>query len=167
MEERDTVQGFLSSAIGRLSEGGFTATRDVSFEGEVFLCAARRTKFELTKFGYSETFFVFAEFSTLGFDELEAFSGRGFRYALGARTNPLPRGFFASVFCFPVALVHSVGADTAQTVRNNLPVKHWSAAEVPVVYDLTSGALHYFEKTPMWGAAYYNGFRRTIQQMLG
>ena len=38
---------------------------------------------------------------------------------------------------------------------------------MPIVYDETEGRLYYFEKTPIWGAAYYRGFRKKIRQLLG
>ena len=37
---------------------------------------------------------------------------------------------------------------------------------MPVVFDLASGSLYYFEGTPLWGAAYYAGFRREVQANL-
>jgi hypothetical protein len=41
------------------------------------------------------------------------------------------------------------------------------SAEIPVVYDQTLGKLSYFEKTPVWGFAYYRGFRLKIRRLLG
>jgi hypothetical protein len=51
-------------------------------------------------------------------------------------------------------------------VREEAPPKHWAANEIPVVYDAATNRLHYFEKTPVWGAAYYKGFRKLIVELL-
>ena len=69
---------------------------------------------------------------------------------------PGPRPGGACAACHP-----------AESVRNDAPPKHRAASEIPVVYDTTQRQLHYFEKTPMWGAAYYKGFRKQIGQFLG
>ena len=55
----------------------------------------------------------------------------------------------------------------AESIRNVTPKMRWAAAEIPVLFDCITGQLCYFEKTPMWGAAYYRGFRNQIQQFLG
>ncbi len=41
-----------------------------------------------------------------------------------------------------------------------------SSAEIAVVFDPASRSLSYFEKTQIWGAAYFAGIRKTIQEML-
>jgi hypothetical protein len=37
---------------------------------------------------------------------------------------------------------------------------------MPVVYDAQRDRLFYFEKTPIWGAAYYRGLRKQITDLL-
>jgi hypothetical protein len=54
----------------------------------------------------------------------------------------------------------------AQFIRDTAPQKHWAAAEIPVAFDSATGQVCYFERTPVWGAAYYAGFRREIQRYL-
>ncbi len=166
MTEKNAAESYLERVTERLKAAGYDCLTDVTHNDQIFACAAKRTRFELTKFRFSETFFTFAEFPALTVDGLRAYSSQSFEYALRSRSIPLPRGFFESVFCFPVALVADVATATSDAVRNNAPTRHWGSAEVPVVYDLNSGTLHYFEKTPIWGAAYYAGIRKTIEQML-
>ena len=61
-----------------------------------------------------------------------------------------------------------VAALTALNVRIGpfTPPKHWASNEIPVVFDLADGNLCYLEKTPVWGAAYFAGFRREIENNL-
>ena len=166
MAEPDTSSRYLSRIIERLEQSGFDCSRDVNYSNQVWACAARRTRFELTKFGFSETFYLFAEFPSIDFTGLQEYSAVSFNYALKHKSILLPRGLFESVSCFPVAVADSVDAGTAEAVRNNTPRKHWSSAEFPVIYELNSRTLHCSEKTPIWGAAYYAGFRQQIRQML-
>jgi hypothetical protein len=67
---------------------------------------------------------------------------------------------------YAVAMVDGLDAATTDAVKTHAPPRHWAAAEVPVVYDRGSGKLCFFEKTPMWGAAYYRGFRKEIAKFL-
>lgn len=157
---------WLETVIRRLAADGFAVSRSVEFVSQKFKAVAHRSRFELTKFGNSETFFVFAEFEKLDQNLIRSFSSLAFQYATQARSFPLPRGVFESVFCFPVCLSSVVNDVTLRYVRDTAPAKHWAAAEIPVVYDTARNKLWYFEKTPLWGAAYYRGFRTQIRRYL-
>ena len=159
------MEAFLGKARERLEKEGFSCQEKVA-DGEPFLLIAHRSRVELTKFGNVDTFFFFAHFPSLTSNELRAYSGRCFDHALHGRGLRPPRGLFEGVFSYAVALVDEAANETTQTVRNDAAPKHWSAAEIQVVYDLASEKLFYFEETPFWGAFYYNGLRKTIRRLL-
>jgi hypothetical protein len=161
-----SAETFLSTVRPRLVSEGFDCQEDVSFDGNKFPLAARRSRFEVTKFGFAETFFVFDAFPEIDMAGLHSFSDTSFRYALSAKTIPLPRGLFEAVFCFPVAVVPQVQASTGETVRNEAPRRHWSSFEMPVIFETASSTLYYYEKTGVWGAAYFAGFRNLIRTLL-
>jgi len=157
---------WLGNVGRRLSSGGFKVFRDISHEGRTFKMVAHRSRVELTKFGNCETFFVLSEFDTLSREAMRQFSAKAFEYAKTARSVWLPCGLFESVYCFAVAIVEVLDDPTAEWVRNEPPAKHWAAAEIPVVYERSRRRLCFFEKTPLWGAAYYAGFRKQINTFL-
>ena len=144
---------------------GFGCQENVA-DGETFLLVAHRSRIELTKFGNVDTFFFFTHFPSLTSNELRAYSGRCFNHALHARGLRSPRGLLEGVFSYAVALVDQAADETIEAVRNVAAPKHWSAGEIQVVYDLGAEKLYYFEKTPFWGAFYYDGLRKTIQRLL-
>ena len=158
---------WLATVRGRLGAEGFTLLDNVAADGRTFPLVARRSGFELTKFGFAENFFIFGEFDRLDTGTLRDFSASAFRCAKQHKAIPLPCGLFEGVFCYSVAIGKSVDEAALAAVRSETPPKHWAAAEIPVVYDSSRGALAYFEKTPMWGGAYFAGFRKKIQKMLG
>jgi hypothetical protein len=160
------MERWLKRACNRLEETGFVISDDVKFKGQVYPIVARRSRFDLSKFGYSEEFFVFGDFDRLGAKEFRAFSAGAFRYAKRHRVNPLPCGFFESVWCFCVAITDEVSDATLDSVRQDEPPKHWGAAEIPVIYDRESGDLFYFEGTPLWGAFYHAAHRSQIENLL-
>jgi hypothetical protein len=161
------VDAWLNSARNNLSAGGFVILDDVSYDGRAFPLVARRTRFELTKFGFSESFFVFCEFDRLTTAEVREFSADAYRYAKQHKTIPLPCGLFESVWCYAIALAEAVDEATLDSIRSETPPKHWASAEIPVIYDQARHRLFYFEKTPLWGSAYYAGFRKQILKLLG
>ena len=142
-------------------------SEDVAYANQLFKVVAHRSRFELTKFGNSETFFVFAEIDLQTPASMRRYSSDAFRFAIQSKRSPLPCGLFESVWCFPIAIAERVSPAASDSVRNGAPAKHWSAAEIPVIYDRKSQELCYFEKTPVWGYAYYEGFRNQIKQYLG
>ena len=157
---------WLGNISGNLSANGFAPLKPEDYQPPGFKYAARRSRFEILKFGVAEYFFTFAEIPNLVPDVLRTYSNAAFQFAQANKTNPLPNGLFGAVFCFAVVITANLHPQLADIVRNTEPTKHWSAFEIPVVFDLSNGGLYYFEKTPMWGAAYYAGFRREIQTNL-
>ena len=157
---------WLQTVTEGMAASRFKISSDVSCGDRTFPAVAHRSRFELTKFGNCETFFVFEEFDSLSPAEMRRFSAEAFTFAKAARKLKLPCGLFEAVFCFAVAIVDGLDDATAEAVRNEVPQKHWAAGEIPVVYDRAIGQLCYFEKTPMWGAAYYAGFRKQISKFL-
>lgn len=158
---------WLNDLSPRLHYAGLVPLPPQAYQPAGFKLALRRTQFELTKFGMAETFFVFADLPGLTPPSLAAFSSAAFQFAMYSKAVPLPCGFFESVFCFPVAITSHLDPQMAEWIRRTPPPKHWAACEMPVAFDLSGGGLCYFAGTPLWGAAYYGGFRRQIQSLLG
>ena len=131
-----------------------------------FKYAVSRSGFELSKFGMAEYFFTFAEIPNLSPQGLKQFSAASFQFANKNKEVPLPNGLFVATFCFAVAITEDLHPQTAEYVANTTPEKHWSAFEFPVVMDVAQKNLVYFSKTPVWGAAYFAGFRRMIEANL-
>lgn len=159
------MDAYLGKVRERLAKEGFGCQENVA-DGEPFLLVAHRSRLGLTKVGNVDTFFFFAHFPSLTSNELRAYSGRCFDHALHSRGRWPPRGLFEGVFSYAVALVDRAADETIQAVRNDPTPKHWSAGEIQVIYDLGAEKLYYFERTPLWGAFYYGGQRKTIKRLL-
>lgn len=157
---------WLSQVAQKMSVNGFNPLPPEKYQPQNFKYAARRSRFEISKFGIAEYFFTFAEIPNLTPEILSQYSSAAFQFAKANKTSSLPDGLFTATFCFAVAITANVHPQFAQIIRESPPIKHWSAFEMAVVFDLANGVLYYFEKTPVWGAAYYAGFRREIQTNL-
>jgi hypothetical protein len=153
---------WLQTALQRLTMDGFTIRQQ-----NYFKVVAHRSRFELSKFGNAETYFIFADFDYLDVNLMRRFSTDAYNYAVQTKTSPLPCGFFESVWCFAVAIARNADDATAYAIKTETPPKHWSAGEMRVAYDAPRHQLYYFDQTPLWGAAYYAGFRTQIKKYLG
>lgn len=160
------MDSYLAQAKSRLVGSSYSWTDSVAVEGGSFDAVARRSTVQLTKFGVWESFFVFRHVPRLDPSSMQTFMQEAFRFALEHRASKLPRGLFAGLAVFAVAMSEDVEPETTRRVREQTPPKHWAANEIPVVYEARAPRIHYFEKTPVWGAAYFKGFRKQIEQFL-
>lgn len=166
MQERKEVTDYLSIVKQRLNAAGFNISENINYKNQLFRCVAKRSRLQLEFHGFTEFFFIFAEFPTLEETSLREFSSKCFRYAKRYRSNPLPCGLFENVNCFPVALCDTTNHHVTKPIRSDTPPMHWSASEFPVIYNLRTQHLYYFEKTPLWGYWYWGYFRVMATDML-
>ena len=165
-EGNDTSEAYLARVIQHLRVMNFHTDGNITYKKQAFEYIAKRTRFEIEKFGFATTSYLFARFHALDMDELRDFSAISFKYAEKTYGITIPRIIVYSITCFPVAIVDTIDNDTAETIRSNAPPKHFAAFEMPVVYSLASGALYYCAVTPMWGYIYYDLMRHTINNIL-
>jgi hypothetical protein len=158
MQERKEVTDYLSIVKQRLQADGFNIIEDITYRNQPLRCVAKRSRLQLEFHGYTEFFFIFAEFPTLEETALREFSSKCFRYAKRYRSNPLPCGLFENVNCFPVAICDTIDKHVVRAIRSDNPPMHMSATEFPVIYNLKTRQLYYFEKTPLWGGWYWGYF---------
>ena len=61
---------------------------------------------------------------------------------------------------FPFIITENIFAELANFMKSTYCPKHFGAAEFPSVIDLSTNYVYYYTTTPLWGYAYYSGFRR-------
>lgn len=157
---------WLQQVSQKLAANSYGSMPPEKYQPQNFKYAAHRSRFEITKFGMAENFFVFAEIPNLSAQVLQQYANAAFNFANQNKKVSLPNGLFVATFCYAVAITAHLDQQFAEYVRNTMPTSHWGAFEFPVIFDLATGNLCYYEKTPLWGAAYYRGFRNEIQMNL-
>lgn len=157
---------WLQHVSQKLGANAYKPVQPEKYQPQGLKYVMHRSRFEITKFGMAENFFTFAEIPNLTHEVLQQFSTTSFKFANANKSIGLPNGWFVATFCFAVAITANLNPQLGQYIRDTAPIKHWGAFEMPVVFDLADGGLYYFEKTPLWGAAYYNGFRKEVQMNL-
>jgi hypothetical protein len=157
---------WMTYVAQKLSANGFKPMSPELYRPQGYKYAAQRSRFEITKFGMVDTVFTFAEIPDLTPNAMNQFSAASFAFAGRNKTSALPNGFFMATFCFAVAITANLSQQTADFIMDSMAPAHWAANEMRVAFDLASGHLFYYQKTPMWGAAYYAGMRREIERNL-
>jgi hypothetical protein len=159
-------ENWLNNSLQRLNADGYKISTNVNFQGKTFGAVAHKSGLSITKFGNYEVFFVFVEMPALDYPTLAHYSTFAYNFAIATKSFPLPCGLFEAITCYPVVITDNVDAQTAQAVSSQAPTKHWGSFEMPAIYSQNQRMLHYFQGTPLWGAAYMNGFRKTLLQFL-
>src|SRR5258706_1570063 len=149
------ITPFLQHASQKLAGNAFRPMASEKYQPLGYKFAAHRSRFEPSKFGMAERFFFFAEIPNLDPGVLQQYSTSSFQFANKSKSAPIPNGFFMSVFSFAVAITEHLDPHLARYVRDTTPVKHWSAFEMPIAFDVANGELTYLQQTPLWGAAFY------------
>jgi len=94
---------------------------------------------------------------------IEAFSKSCFEFALKNHKG-WPRGLQAGVASIAILQGNNIDK-SAREFCEKLSKKHWSAFEVPVLYDLEEKKAVRYIKKPIWGTIYFPFFTQTIDSI--
>jgi hypothetical protein len=130
----------------------------------LFDTAFKRDRVEATKFSKVNSF-CFVKYQDEHFTnaKFEQFSRESFNYAYKIRQgNPI--GIFGSLVVYPCLVVEKATQEQINFLGSYLN-KHYSAFEFPCLLELFTGDFYCYPKTPMWGALYYDGFRKESRNL--
>jgi len=83
---------------------------------------------------------------------IESYSGECLQYAI-QNLKGLPKGWQNGVLSNNVLISELVTPDAIAYVTST-PAKHFAAIEMPVIFDLSSGNLHFYTDKLVWGSMY-------------
>lgn len=175
MHKCEATERYYLNVVQRLRAMKFSVVSNIHYGDYAFAHAGTKAKFEIEKFGFAETVFTLSEFDSVDDSTIWGYSMASFAYALRGRRIRLPWFAFGhNAYCYSVAVAYGVDCTTANMVRSVQPPRHWRGCEIPVICDLDTAQLHYFEKTPDWGvfwgfdtaSLFWDQFRDTILRVL-
>lgn len=97
-------------------------------------------------------------------EELKRYSSEWLQYSL-KNARGLPRGLNNGVVSLNVIIAEQVSPEAIAFAQTR-PPKHYSAFEMPIVYDLSSGEVYYYRDKTVWGVMYTKYIESYIQQNL-
>ena len=154
---------YLNSLERKLTAKGFDIKHDINIAPYQVDLLATKTSFEATKFSkMSRTIFV-TLLDKVDIGTIQSFSTASTKYALDNRDSILPRGFGGGLLSVPIIVSDDFHTDMKLWMEKTLAEKHWAAFEFPVILSVKDKKIYYCKKTPLWGAAYYRGFRKFIE----
>lgn len=154
---------YLDWLADKLRAAGYSVNRnvelpDLAYKLDIF---ARKRSWELSKFGYFNRFMVATQFAQADRTTIEHFSEVVADYALDR--SALNR---ESSLVMTVVVMDQADGETKKWISETKAPNRWQAFELRVLVCLSEGRLYFYRKTPIWGAAYYSGFMRYIEDML-
>jgi len=123
--------------------------------------------YEASKFGKMTRFITAASMDNVDVNTVRDFSSRATQFSLENRESLLPRRFGGSLLSVPTIVSMSFGDDVKDWIGKNRSPRHFAAFEFPVLVSTGDRHIHYYQKTPIWGGAYYGGFRKFVEEVLG
>ena len=155
----------LSRIVRHLTENGFELRHDISYRGQAFSVVAHAAKTEISKFGFAEYFYVVGSVPESSVAYIRRFSSEAYNYCAKNRKSAVLPGLMSSFFVFPVVLVPALSDIVTRDIEKSSPPKHFGSGEFPIVVDQATNAACFYRGTPLWGAAYYAGFRQLAGQI--
>jgi hypothetical protein len=159
--------GFFDTLAQKAAALGYHVNRGESLPEVFFGVVAKRQFFNWLRFGFIEADFLVAERAELDRAGVGQFAFDCFRYAVGQRQSIGRMGLPIHLFIFPVAVVPRVDPTVRDFIREEPPEQMTGAFQFPVIYEVESGAAHYFQKTPRWGLANYKLSRQLVTPLFG
>jgi len=159
-------QTFLTTLEQKLTNKGFEIKRNIQILSYQVDWIALKTSLEISKFGQMTRTITVTSMENVDTEAIQNFSMHSTKYALDNRGSLLPRGLGGSLLSVPVIISDDFDMEIKQWMEKTLAEKHWAAFEFPVLISLKDKKIYYCKKTPIWGAAYYRGFRKFVEENL-
>lgn len=96
---------------------------------------------------------------------IENFSSACLKYAL-QNNQGWPRGLQSGIGSIAILMGSNVSVDAIAFCEKPTK-KHWSAFEIPVIYDESQRRIIRYIKTPIWGKIYFGFFTNLIDSVTG
>ncbi|MBM4158947.1 MAG: hypothetical protein FJ216_09255 [Ignavibacteria bacterium] len=123
-----------------------------------------RNRLEASKFSKVDTYCgVKYMGEPLDFAKITGFSSKLFNDSMRARTGGFI-GLGNALVVYPLIVTNGISNQAADFIKNYC-TKHYASFEFPCILDLDTYYLYFYDKTPVWGALYYGGFRTEVMQL--
>lgn len=122
----------------------------------------RMTRIEATKFGKNDRYIGVKFMQSASVNDYKEFAFKVYGVSRIDRQGKGLLGFGAMMSAYPLLIIENISNELAVFAKNYSPLRSRATVEFPSLFDLTSANLYYSGKTPIWGAAYYSGFRREV-----
>ena len=159
---------FLNELSERFSRHGFSVKRGVRLDPYLLEIVAFASAYEVSKFGKMTRIVTVTSMDNVATSDLvKNFSSTAMKFCLDNRDSLLPRGFGGSLLSIPTIVSDGFPEEIKNWMGRNRAPRHWAAFEFPALVSIVDRQVYYYKKTPLWGAAYYGGFRKFVEEVLG
>jgi len=149
----------VSNVERNLGASRFSVSRNVTLpRGTPVDLAASRTHFSWKGLVILSQHILLRHLPRATVSDFHTFFDEGFLYAKRVNRIPLLRGMQLGYMVTPVIAVDAVTPEIVSFVTS-CPQKHWSLFEFPVLHDLSTGQIYFYQGTAMWGAFFFSDMR--------
>lgn len=153
----------LTSIANNLTDTGFKVSRNVLLsDGKTAELAASRTSFSWKGFVILSQHIIVRYIDRATHQDMKTLFESGFRFGKKANRIPLLRGMQFGYLIIPVILTDNADRTLIESAAQR-PAKHWALSEFPLVIDLASHHLAYFQGFVAWGALYLPDLKEIVK----
>ena len=161
---------YFTTLEERLSGQGFEIRRPYqagTYQLDIF---AMKTKFELSKFGKMTRCILGMRTDSMDAAGVQNFAKVATKFVLDNwgrdRFNNLAMRPSHMILSVPLVVSNDFSDDVKNWLGKLVTEKYWTAVSFPALFSLKERKLYYSNHTPVWGAAYYGGFRTFVSGTL-
>ena len=168
-QQADESIAYLDAIEARLSARGFATARNMALpDGFSAELVASRLHYVTTWFSWRlpiSQHVLIRRVDSGTPEDLKGLFSSGFKYAKAVNTVPLLRGMRFGYTIIPCIIVNHADEALIQYVESS-PRKHFALGEFPVVVDLSTGCIHYWQNIPTWewGSVLYKDTRQLVKE---
>lgn len=163
-------QDYLARIRAALSENGFLLSENLNFRQYEFALVASKIRFDFVGVPtYLEEFFLFCRCDGCDMASITDLCSAGWAYAAEHRKQRpwLARLLGVNLCSYTIVICHAVDPTVAEGIQSGTPPNHFGQGwEVPLAYDASNQKLHFYQKVPWLGGAFYTEMRKVIKKRL-
>jgi hypothetical protein len=154
---------YLDDIAQRLSSKGFAVKRELEVGEYRLAIAAVTTRFELSKLGRVARFVLGASIDFADVQSFQRFSAACTSFAVDNYFSKYGAG--GVILAIPFVVSGRVDEVLKKWITEKLAPKHVGVFEFPVLVSAETNEVYYRRKTPIWGGAYYGGYRKFVEEV--
>jgi len=167
-QNQDWANYYLVTLGQKLQSRGFTLYHRIKFSElpynlDLF---ALQTKYELSKLGKISRCFAFVHFPKADQSTIIEFSKNAADYGTFGIQGEFSTINSQSCFVYSIALLDHVDDEIISWMSKYRPEKRWKGVEFPILIYEQGRSICMNRSTPFWGAAYYSGLIKYIEDLI-
>ncbi len=161
----NNFQRYITSTIQKM-ESKYRISTDIELsDGTIASMTASRTHFSWKGLVLISQHILIVQMENPTVSDFKQLFEAGYNFAKETNRIPLLRGMQFGYMVIPV-IVTSNPSDDLINYAQSAPENRWCIFDFPVLLDLVTNNVHYYQQTSFWGAFFFSDLRKIASKYL-